>query len=163
MNRFMVWIGAAGLLLAVATPAAAQEARKGLTRNILEVFAPPTAEQEKKIATTVQMTEEQKTQMKAVNERYRGESQALLTKYRSAYEDVVKLMQETSPDKGQVNERLKAFHQVHAEVVSHEVTYWAEFKSILTPAQNQKFWNLFEQTRVRGGGQGGSGAKGGKG
>jgi hypothetical protein len=36
-----------------------------------------------------------------------------------------------------------------AENGSSAVSYWMDFKSVLTPEQNRKFWNLFEQDRVR--------------
>lgn len=58
-------------------------------------------------------------------------------------------MQQTDPNKGRVNDRLKAFHNIHAEIVNREVGYWVDFKNILTPEQNEQFWNLFEQRRVR--------------
>lgn len=161
-RRSMLWTGAAALLLPLllASPAAAQEARKGLFRNILAVFAPPTQEEEQRIVAQVGLSDEQKTQMRAVNERYRSDSSALMAKYNTAYEDVVRLMQATNPNKAEVNQRLKTFNQIHQEVVAHEVGYWSDFKAILTPEQNQKFWNMFEQNRIRGD-QGGS--KGGHG
>ena len=31
------------------------------------------------------------------------------------------------------------------EILSREVSYWMDVKSILIPEQNQKSWNLFEQ------------------
>jgi Spy/CpxP family protein refolding chaperone len=150
--------------LLAASPAAAQGAtggpaapgaRKGLLRNIMTVFAPPTAQEERTIATTVGMSEEQKSQMKAVNERYRSDSTALVAKYNNAYDDVVRLMDATSPNKGEVNQTLKTFHQIHQEVLEREVGYWTDFKAILTPEQNRKFWNLFEQRRIRPGEGGG--------
>lgn len=150
------------LVVSSAAAQGAQGARKGLFRNLITVFAPPTPQEERTIATTVGLSEDQKTQMRAVNQRYRSDSSALMAKYNSAYEDVVSLMQSTDPNKSDVAQRLKTFHQVHQEVVEREVGYWTDFKSIMTPEQNQKFWNLFEQSRVRGGQGGGAQAGRGK-
>jgi Spy/CpxP family protein refolding chaperone len=158
LKRSLIWTAAALLLsLVVASPAAAQApARKGLVRNILVVFAPPSPEEERSIATRVGMDQDQKTRMRAVNDRYRSDSTTLRAKYDAAYDDVVRLMQATNPNKGDVNQVLKTFHQIHEQVLEREVGYWEDFKAILTPEQNQKFWNMFEQNRIRqgGGGQG---------
>lgn len=137
------------LLLMIAGPAPAQEGRKGLHRNIIATFRPPSPEDERTISNKLELSEEQKTQMKAVSERYRKDTETLLAKYREAYEDVVNLMQETIPNKTVVNNHLKAFHGIHEEILGKEVSYWMDFKGILTPEQNRKFWNLFEQDRVR--------------
>jgi Spy/CpxP family protein refolding chaperone len=150
----LVLAAALSLPLLLATPAAAQEPQHGLLRNVIAVFRPPTPDEERAIATSVGLTDDQKTKMKSVNERYRSDSQDLLAKYRAAYEDIVKLMQSTNPNKAQVNQRLKTFHQIHSQIVDREVGYWTDFKSILTPEQNQKFWNVFEQKRVRASGPG---------
>ena len=137
------------LSLAIAGPAPAQEARKGPLRNVITTFRPPSPQEEKTISTRLQLTEDQKRSMKAVNERYRQDSETLLAKYRAAYDDVVRLMQQTDPNKTAVNDRLKTFHRIHEQVLDKEVGYWMDFKGVLTTEQNRQFWNLFEQDRVR--------------
>ena len=150
MKRIGMFTGISVLtLLALSGGALGQETRKGVLRNIIVVFQPPNPEEQRQIATQVNLTEEQRGQMKAVSERYRADAQTLRGKYATAYRDVVRLMQQTEPNKSTVNSKLKAFHNVHQQVVSHEVQYWMDFKSILTPEQNKKFWNVFEQKRIR--------------
>ena len=131
-------------------PVLAQDSQKGIFRNIIAVFHPPSVEERQKIATTVGMSDEQKMEMKAVADRYQTQAQTLLGKYQTAYNNVVKLMNTSNPDKTTVNTKLKNFHRVHQNVVDAEVQYWIDFKSILTPEQNKKFWNMFEQSRIRG-------------
>jgi len=160
MKRLVLFTGALGLLLPLlfAFPAAAQDARKGPLRNILEVFAPPSQEEEQRISARVGLSAQQKTQMRAVNERYRADAPSLRARYDAAYEDVLRLMESTSPNRGEVNQRLRTFNRVHQEVVEREVGYWTDFKAILTPEQNRTFWNMFEQSRIRGDqGRGGRG------
>ncbi len=128
----------------------AQEEQKGIFRNILIVFMPPTPEQEQVIAERLELTEEQRTQMKQLSDRYREDATTLRNKYISVYNDIVTLMEQTEPNRTVVNEKLKAFHNVHQEVLSREIIYWMDFKTILTPEQNKKFWNIFEQSRIRG-------------
>lgn len=137
------------VILALLSGAAMAQDQKGLMRNVVSVFAPPSPEEQQKIATTVGLTDEQKQQMKEVSDRYRSQAQTLRDKYQTAYSDVVGLMESTDPDKGNVAAKLKNFNSVHQQIVEVEVQYWVDFKSILTPEQNQKFWNLFEQSRIR--------------
>ncbi len=138
------------VLLFTLVPAAPSLAeRKGLFRNIVSTFAPPSPQESKTIAKTLELTEEQRKQMKELNEKYRRESSNLKREFNKGYEAVVRLMKATNPDKGRVNEALKRFHEVHSKLLSKEVEYWTSFKSILTPEQNKKFWKLFEKSRVR--------------
>jgi len=162
MKRLVLFTCALALLLPLLfdLPAVAQDTRRGLLRNILVVFAPPSQQEEQRIAARVGMSSQQKTQMRAVNERYRSDAPSLRAKYDAAYDDVVRLMQSTNPNQGEVNQRLRTFHRVHQEVVEREVGYWNDFKEILTPQQNQTFWNIFEQSRVRGQGAGGGRGRG---
>lgn len=122
---------------------------KGLLRNVITTFAPPSPEEQRSLVETVGMSEEQKAKLRSVNERYRNDAQRLRAKYDMAYENVVLLMNQQNPNKSRVNQTLKNFHSVHQEMVNREVGYWMDFKSILTPEQNRKFWNAFEQKRVR--------------
>jgi len=154
MKRLLLFT--AGLALLAAPPTPAQD-RKGPVRNILVVFAPPTPEEEQRIATRVGLSAEQKQQMRSVNQRYRSDAPALRARYDTAYDDVVRLMQAANPNQNEVNRRLRTFNQVHQEVVEREVGYWTDFKEIMTPEQNQTFWNIFEQSRIRG--NPGSGAR----
>ena len=164
MKRLVLFTGVLALLLPLlfVLPATAQQDnRKGPLRNILAVFAPPSQAEEQQISTRVGLSNQQKTQMRAVNDRYRADAPSLRAKYDAAYADVVRLMESTNPNRGEVNQRLRTFNRVHEEVVTREVGYWTDFKSILTPEQNQTFWNIFEQSRIRGN-QGG-GARAGRG
>lgn len=135
------------LLVADAAPVAAQE--PGLVRNVITTFRPPSSEEQRSIAANLGLDDDQKVAMKELNERYRGQSQSLLARYQQAYADVLALMETTQVDKGTVDARLRSFHSIHAEIVEVEISYWLEFKRILTPEQNRRFWNLFEQSRVR--------------
>jgi Spy/CpxP family protein refolding chaperone len=152
MKRLVLFTYALALLLPLlfVSPAAAQDMRRGPLRNILVVFAPPSQEEEQRISARVGLSAQQKTQMRAVNERYRSDAPSLRAKYDAAYEDVVRLMEASNPNQNEVNRRLRTFNQVHQEVVEREVGYWNDFKKILTPPQNQTFWNMFEQSRIRG-------------
>ncbi|MGD8374766.1 MAG: periplasmic heavy metal sensor [Acidobacteriota bacterium] len=137
------------VVLALLLPVAATaQDQKGLMRNVVSVFAPPSPEEQQKIAATVELNDEQKQQMKEVSDRYRSQAQTLRGKYQTAYDDVVSLMESTEPDKGNVAAKLKNFHSVHQQIVDVEVQYWIDFKTILTPEQNKKFWNLFAQSRI---------------
>jgi len=129
--------------------AAMAQGQKGLMRNVVSVFAPPSPEEQQKIATAVGLSDEQKQQMKNVSDKYRSQAQTLRDKYETAYGDVVNLMETADPDKSTVASKLKNFNSVHQQIVEVEVQYWIDFKVLLTPEQNQKFWNLFEQSRVR--------------
>ena len=162
MKRLVLFTCALALLLPLlfAFPAGAQDMRKGPLRNILVVFAPPSQEEEQRISVRVGLSAEQKTQMRAVNQRYRSDAPNLRAKYDAAYDDCVRLMESTNPSRSEVNQRLRTFNQVHQEVLEREVGYWTDFKSILTPQQNQKFWNMFEQSRIRGDQGGGARGRG---
>ena len=151
VKRFSTVVGVilASTLLWPSSSVSAEETRKGLFRNIMVVFIPPTPEEQAKIATTVGLTDEQKQQMKAVSDRYRANAETLKRRYASAYQDVVHLMEQSNPNKSTVNSKLRAFHSTHKKVVDQEVRYWIDFKTILTPEQNKKFWNVFEQNRIR--------------
>lgn len=124
-------------------------ARKDIVKNILVTFRAPNPEEQKSISQQLQMTPEQNAQMKEVNERYKKDSTTLRDRYNAAYQDVVMLMKQEKPDKIRVNETLKKFHSIHAEVLNREVGYWMDLKTILTPQQNNKLWEIFEQQRIR--------------
>lgn len=123
--------------------------RKDITKNIIIVFRSPSPQEQKEISQKLQLTPEQNTKMKEVNERYRKETENLRNKYSAATQDVELLMKAEKPDKNRVNETLKTFHRIHSEVLEKEVGYWMDMKTILTPGQNDKLWNLWEQNRIR--------------
>ncbi|GBD95962.1 MAG TPA: hypothetical protein ENG83_05310 [Nitrospirae bacterium] len=124
-------------------------AKKNIVTNIVVTFRPPAPEEQKTIARKLELTEEQKAEMKVINGKYRQQSMALKNKYNAAYKDVVLLMKEDKPNKERVNRELKTFHNIHSQVVDVEVQYWMDLKTILTPAQNNKLWEIFEKGRIR--------------
>lgn len=123
--------------------------RKDITKNIIIVFRAPSPQEQKEISQKLQLTPEQNTKMKEVNERYKKETGNLKNEYNAAYQDVELLMKAEKPDKNRVNETLKKFHGIHTEALEKEVGYWMDLKTILTPAQNNKLWEIFEQDRIR--------------
>lgn len=125
------------------------EERKDITKNIIIVFRPPSADEQKNISKQLQMTSEQNAKMKEVADSYQRDSVSLKNQYNAAYNDVIKLMQAEQPDKVTVNETLKRFNAIHSQLVDKEVEYWMQFKSVLTPEQNDKLWEIFEQSRIR--------------
>ena len=137
------------VLVAALSFTTAIAAQKGITRNIVSVFAPPNAAESASIAQTLEMTAEQKSQMKEVADRFKKQASTLKKKYQTAYQNIVSLMDNEKPDISKVNEGLKNFHQVHSNVVDAEVQYWIDLKTILSPAQNLQLWEIFEQSRLR--------------
>ena len=123
--------------------------RKDMVKNIIIVFRSPSPHEQKEISQKLQLTPEQITKMKEVNERYKKETGNLKNEYNAAYRDVELLMKTEKPDKNRVNETLKRFHRIHTEVLEREVGYWIDLKTILTPDQNNKLWEVFEQSRIR--------------
>ena len=124
-------------------------AQKGITRNIVSTFTPPDGAERAAIAKKLEMTAEQKSQMQEVVNRFKKQSSSLKKDYQTAYQNIVKLMNNEKPDKSLVNEKLKNFHRVHSNVVEAEVQYWIDLKTILSPAQNLQLWEMFEQSRIR--------------
>jgi Spy/CpxP family protein refolding chaperone len=124
-------------------------AREDIVKNILITFKIPSPAEQKSIAQQLKLNPEQNKQMKELNDRYQKESADLKSRYNKAYNDVVMLMKQEKPDQQLVNNTLKEFHSIHAEVLEKEVGYWMEMKTILTPAQNNKLWQVFEQNRVK--------------
>lgn len=124
-------------------------ARKDVVKNILVTFKAPSQTEQKSIAQQLKLTPEQNKQMKELNDRYQKESAELKNRYNKAYNDVVMLMKQEKPDKQLVNNTLKEFHSVHSQVLDKEVSYWMEMKTILTPEQNNKLWQIFEQNRIK--------------
>jgi len=155
MHGGRAWVSAAVIALGMAvaaSPASAQtveEEGKGVFRNILTTFAPPSAAERQRIAQELELTQEQRAEMQAITQRYAGEASALREQYRAAYRDVVRLMNAESPDGQEVDRTLRRFHEVHARVLSGEVDYWMDVKEVLTAKQNLKLWELFEQARIR--------------
>ena len=137
------------VLVAALSFTTAIAAQKGLTRNIISTFAPPDGADRAAIAQKLEITAEQKSQMKEISKRFKDQSSALKKDYQTAYQNVVKLMNNEKPDKSRVNEKLKNFHQVHSKVLEAEVQYWMDLKTILSPAQNLQLWEIFEQSRIR--------------
>lgn len=123
--------------------------QKGLTRNIISTFYPPTVEQQQVIAQKLVLTDQQRQEMSTVNQRFRSQSKVLKQRYGEAYRSVVKLMNAETPNKQRVNEVLKAFHRTHSQMLDAEVQYWLDLKTLLTPAQNYQLWKLFEESRIR--------------
>lgn len=151
MTQLFTKLGlAAALMLALGTaPAHAEEPSKGMFRNVVEVFAPPTAEEERAMAEALELSEGQTKKMAKLSKNYRSDASSLLKKYERAYSEVVGLMESQDPDKSQTATALRAFHDAHSELVDREVDYWNAFKGILTPEQNRTFWNTFEDSRIR--------------
>ena len=151
MKKILISLFALFLIVILASPydGAAKKGRKGIFKNIMTVFRPPSAQEQKNIAQKLELTEEQRPKMKELNDKYRKQSSTLKKKYSTAYNDVVSLMNQQSPNKQKVNQKLKAFHSTHSNLVDAEVQYWMDLKTILTPAQNNKLWEIFEQSRIR--------------
>ena len=137
------------LIFAVVSGSAQQQQRKGIFKNIVTTFRLPSPAEQKNISRRLNLTEEQRTQMKGITEKYKKEGSQLISEYNKGYEAVVRLMESTNPDSSCVNQALKDFHQVHSQLVDKEVEYWRDFKSILTLEQNKQFWNIFAKSRVR--------------
>lgn len=136
------------LIFAVVSGSAQEQQRKGVFRNIVNTFRLPSPAEQRNVAQKLELTEEQRTQLKGITEKYKKEGSQLLSEYNKGYEAVVRLMESTNPDSSRVNQALKDFHQVHSQLVDKEVEYWREFKSILTLEQNKQFWNIFAKSRV---------------
>lgn len=137
------------LIFTVVASGAKQQQKKGVFRNIMTVFRLPSPAEQKSVAQQLDLTNEQKTEMKALTEKYRREGSKLLENYNIAYKKVIHLMETTSPDPSEINKTLKHFHKVHSQLVDKTVEYWRDFKNILTLEQNKKFWSIFEKSRVR--------------
>jgi len=137
------------LLGAYSVEAQAAGGQKGLFKNVVQTFRPPSGRELTKIANDLELDEEQKRQMKELNDRFQQQTSTLKQRYETGYEKVVKLMSTEHPDKGNVNQTLKNFHQTHSQFVDAEVQFWMDLKTILTPAQNLKLWRLFEKSRIR--------------
>ena len=133
----------------IAHPSIAQE-QKGMFRNIIETFMPPQGNGAKMIAKELELDEEQRPQMRELNERFSRNTSTLRQAYQKEYQNVIALMNSESPNKANVNAKLKSFHAMHQKVVDAEVGYWIDLKTILTPAQNLKLWEIFEKNRIRG-------------
>ena len=123
--------------------------KKGVFRNIVQTFRPPSGKELTKISNDLELNDEQKQQMKEVNDRFKQQTSTLKQRYGTGYEKVVKLMNTEQPNKANVNQTLKNFHNTHSQIVDAEVQYWMDLKTILTPAQNLKLWRIFEQSRIR--------------
>jgi len=129
-----------------------------LVRAPALIFAPVSPDEAKAVSKELNLTPEQQKQMQEVNQRYNREVAALKGDYEKAVRDLLSLIQEPSPDAGVANQRVKEFHNVHQQIISKEIEYWREFKTILTPEQNNKFWTLFTRSRL-GAGQAGPGRR----
>ena len=132
----------------IAPPSMAQE-KKGVFRNVVETFMPPKGDGARMIAKELALDEEQRPKMKELNERFTRNASTLRQAYQQEYKNVVALMNSESPNKTNVNDKLKSFHAMHQKVLDAEVDYWMDLKTILTPAQNLKLWEIFEKQRIR--------------
>ncbi len=124
-------------------------ADKGIFRNIISTFRPPTVAEQQKLATSLQLTEEQKQALHNSNTKFRNSARNLREEYQKAYRSVVQLMQADSVNMDEVNRRLQKFNTVHQKIVDAEVRYWVSLKGNLTREQGRKLWEFFEQTRIR--------------
>lgn len=149
MRKALVILVILSMAAAVCAAGPALAAKKGAQQNIVVTFRPPSPEEEKKIAAQLELTDEQKGQMRELSDKYRQQTASLRDKYAAAYRDVVNLMQEGNADKGRVDAALRNFHSVHQQFLDTEVEYWMDFKGILTPAQNKTFWGIFSRSRIK--------------
>ena len=132
----------------IAHPSMAQD-KKGMFGNVVETFMPPKGDGAKMIAKELELDEEQRPKMRELNERFKRNVSTLRQAYQQEYQNVVALMNSESPNKSNVNAKLKSFHAMHQKVLDAEVGYWMDLKEILTPAQNLKLWEIFEKQRIR--------------
>ena len=103
------------LIFAVVSGSAQQQQRKGIFKNIVITFRLPSPTEQRNISQQLKLTEEQRTQMKGITEKYKKDGLLLLSEYNKGYEAVVRLMEVTNPDPSRVNQALKDFHQVQRE------------------------------------------------
>jgi Spy/CpxP family protein refolding chaperone len=112
------------------------------------IFAPPSPDEARAVAKDLNLSPEQQKQMQQVNERYNREIMSLKQDYENAVRSLMSLIQDPTPNPSVTNQRLKEFHSVNQQVLDKEFEYWREFKTILTPDQNSKFWTLFGRSRL---------------
>jgi Spy/CpxP family protein refolding chaperone len=137
---------------------AQQRKEAAFGRAVVTMMAPPSPQEASSIAKQLNLTPEQQKQMQDVNERYRTDTQALRQQYETGVQNLLTLIREPTPAPGVANQRLKEFQDVHQAILSQEVQYWADVKSILTLEQNYQLWNIFERSRL-GIAQGGGGKR----
>jgi Spy/CpxP family protein refolding chaperone len=129
-----------------------ERAGTAMVRAPAVIFAPPSPEEARTVAKELNLSPEQQKQMQGVNERYNREIMSLKQDYENAVRSLMSLIQDPTPNPSVANQRLKEFHSVNKRVLDKEFEYWQEFKTILTPDQNSKFWTLFGRSRLGVGG-----------
>ncbi len=133
--------------IAFAVPAA--HAGKVTMGTLVSTFRPPTPSEQQALVRDLEMTEDQRSQMKELDARFRRETRNLRQEYQKAYRSVVQLMQAGSVDSGEVIRRVKRFNEVHNTIVEKEVQYWVDLKNLLEPPQRKTLAQKFLKSRVR--------------
>ena len=137
------------ITLIFSAPTWGSERANWSVNDIVSSFFPPSPAEAKVINKSLSFTDEQRTELKKLNQKYRADTSSLANKYKNVYDSTVHLIKSDNANAANVNSTLIKFHKVHQQFLDKEVEYWSEFKTLLTKEQNGKFWNLFEKSRIK--------------
>ena len=102
------------------------------------------------IAQQLQLTEEQREDMRQKYTQARNELQRLGENYREAQQNLKNVFQKNGEaDPARVENALQELHRTHRSIVDTEMQLWNALSNNLTQEQTRQFWTMFAENRLR--------------
>ncbi len=117
--------------------------------DIIVILRPPTLEETRGITKQLNLTGEQKKEMKDLNQKYHDDLSSLKEKYQIIYNDLLEAVGNPNVKMGTVQKKAKKLNDTHEKILEKEIEYWNDVKEILDPEQYSKMWNLFTNKRLK--------------
>ncbi len=149
MKKLLLSLVVIGLVLGIGMDVMAQGGKQqGGGPDMTAIFRPPSQQEIDAIVNTLNLTEEQHSQMQKINENYKRQVQELMNKYQNARQDLMNALQ-GNPDPKRVESEIKRVNQTHSAVVDKEAELWGALSDSLSESQASTFWKLFAKNRLR--------------
>ena len=153
MKKLSVLALSLALVLGTAVAASAQQygqydQRFARGANLIDLMQPPSPSEMQFIDQQLQLSDDQRSKMQNIYEKYRGQIRDQRRQYQQARQELMSALQEPQPKAGRVEDALRSMHRREREILSSEMDLWGSLTDPLNQQQSEEFWRIFAANRL---------------
>jgi Spy/CpxP family protein refolding chaperone len=152
MKKLSILAPALILVLGTAAAASAQQygpydQKLAPSSNLIDLMRPPSPSEMQFIDQQLQLSNDQRSKMQDIYEKYRGQIRDQRQQYLQARQELMSALQEPQPNPGRVEDALRSMHRREREILSSEMDLWSSLTNPLSRQQSEEFWRIFAANR----------------
>jgi Spy/CpxP family protein refolding chaperone len=116
--------------------------------NLIDLMRPPSPSEMQFINQQLQLSNDQRSKMQDIYEKYQGQIRDQRQQYQQARQELMSALQEPQPNPGRVEDALRSMHRREREILSSEMDLWGSLTNPLNRQQTEEFWRIFATSRL---------------